>query len=254
MDKAKILLISSFVGAFCCFAFTISILLVAGKCFAVDQQGVPIKGDGQHHLWTVNYGTSCAGVFSAMAYIGLVVFHYKAYKEPTSEKFTKLSGMTIFATIMLLQTAIAYGNEAMTANELATNQGAGYVPGVFDPNSYAIMENCGSCEGTTCPEGTQCAAVWTCDGGADCPSQVPTLRIRTYKVNSKIRGPANAAVTFSVFMFLLSLFQVYFLDTHQQEIAGGGAGPSSGGGNYSAPAAASAAPAAAATGEGYQRL
>ena len=163
--------------------------------------------------------------------------------------------MTIFATIMLLQTAIAYGNEAMTANELATNQGAGYVPGVFDPNSYAIMENCGSCEGTTCPEGTQCAAVWTCDASsADCPEGIEGLRIRTYKVNSKIRGPANAAVTFSVFMFLLSLFQVYFLNTHQQEIAGGGAGPSSGGGNYSAPAAASAAPAAAATGEGYQRL
>jgi len=254
MDKAKILLISSFVGAFCCFAFVISILLTAGKCFALDQQGVAMEGDGQHHLWTVNYGTTCAGLFSAFGYVGLVIFHYKAYKEPTSEKFTKLSGMTIFATIMLLQTAIAYGNEALTANELNVNAGASATPGTFDPNDYNIIQNCGSCGGTTCPEGTQCAAQWTC-AGSDCPVGVSELHIRTYRPNDKIKGPANAAVTFAVFMFLLSAFQIFFLNKHQHEIAGGGGAGSGGAGNYSAPAGDVAAPTSApSTGEGYQRL
>lgn len=255
MDKAKILLISSFVGAFCCFAFSISLLLVAGKPFAISQQGVGYEGKGQQHLWTVNYGTTCQGLFSAFAYIGLVVYHYQAYKQPTSEKFTKLSGMTIFATIMLLQAAIAYGNEALTANELFENSSEDHKNAKFDPESYTIVENCGGCAGTTCPEGTQCAAAWTC-AGSDCPTTIGIeanpLHLRTYRPNTKITKPANAAVTFGVFMFLLSIFQVFFLSKHQQEIAGGAPEGGAGGGNYSAPAAAESKPAAA--GEGYQRL
>jgi hypothetical protein len=35
--------------------------------------------------------------------------------------------MTVFATMMMLQAAIAYGNEALTANELKVNEGNGLV-------------------------------------------------------------------------------------------------------------------------------
>jgi hypothetical protein len=263
MDRAKTLLVSSLVGAVCCFAFSISILLVAGKSFCLDHEGKGYAGDGQAHLWKVNYGTTCQGLFSAFAYIGLVVFHYKAYKEPTKAKFDKLQGMTIFATIMLLQAAIAYGNEALTANELSTSDAHDvYDPKkAFDYSSYAIIENCGGPSLEPGAEG-QCNSVWSCKNDAD-PTLCPTvnndgvtaknLYIRTYMTNGKIKGPANAAVTFGIFMFLLSIFQVFYLHKHADEIAGGGGGAPAG--NYQAPTGgASAPPAAASAGEGYQRL
>jgi hypothetical protein len=79
------------------------------------------------------------------------------------------------------------------------------------------------------------------------------LHVRNYQPNTKIKGPANAAVTFAVFMFFLSIFQAYFLNQNLDEIAGGGGG---GGQTYSNSGAENPAPATSAgsAGEGYQRL
>lgn len=254
MDKAKLLLISSFVGAFFCFSFSIAILLVAGKSFCLEtlsDSKSGYKGDGQSHIWKISYGTTIEGLFSASAYVGLVVYHVQSYKAPTRERFEKLQGMTVFATMMMLQAAIAYGNEALTANELKVNEGNGLVT---PKNDYNILENCGTSEFTL---GSVCDNSWQCVGD-NCPNVTGTnvplqLHVRNYQPNTKIKGPANAAVTFAVFMFFLSIFQAYFLNQNLDEIAGGGGG---GGQTYSNSGAENPAPATSAgsAGEGYQRL
>lgn len=247
-------MISSLAGAVCCFAFTISVLMVAGKKFVLsdlDDSKSGYEGDGQGRMWQVSYGTTAQGLFSALSYVGLVVYHFQAYKAPSREKFNRLNGMCIFAAVMLLQAAIAYGDEALTANELLVNHGKP-VGRVKDPLNYDIIEGCGITDA-----GTQCGDDWKCDVDVsdNCPfdktGNYPlVLHIRTYAPNTAVKGPANAAVAFGVFMFLISLFQIGFLHKNIDEIAGGGGYMDI---SPNAPASA-AAPAGATNGEVYQRL
>jgi uncharacterized membrane protein YgcG len=136
---------------------------------------------------------------------------------------------------------ILWGNIAVDAIELkeATDKGA------------KIIEGCGRSD-NGCEEYCKTGDNQNCDTGAN------VFFIREYTANAKAKPPADAACSFSVFLLLLQLGQIFLIKQMQAEgIAGGGesAGIYSGGADSGGKSGGEGGGSSEDTsGDGYQRL
>ena len=125
---------------------------------------------------------------------------------PLALQIEVLIGLLAGMTVMSLQTSIVFGNLALDAFEMDE---------IHSLTTSTLIQECSFVDNSARPQ--ECIQIFK-DGGCQVAGGF-TGFMRFYKPNTKIKPGLDAAVTFSVFLFLLHLSQLMCVYKWQYELA-----------------------------------